>query len=185
MWNVQDCYKGLPLEVLQEKQKELSLPFSLCVVNVNGDLNVGNIIRTGCVFGAEKIFVFGKRRYDKRSCVGSYNYVTVECIEADLNSDENQNGNGNGNGNGNEILFSTLEKYSYEPVFIEQGGSFLHETNLSSFSRPCFIFGNEGKGFSDEFIGDKPRISIAQRGILRSLNVANTAAIICHSYVYG
>jgi tRNA G18 (ribose-2'-O)-methylase SpoU len=63
---------------------------------------------------------------------------------------------------------------------LEQGGADLRKFDFRNTPRPpCLVFGNEGYGLPDSFIGNDQRISIAQRGVARSLNVSAAAAIAC------
>ena len=72
-YNICDEYKKMKLEEVKELQENNSLPFAVAAVNINGDLNLGSMIRTSVIFGAEKFFIIGKKRYDKRSTVGAHN----------------------------------------------------------------------------------------------------------------
>ena len=76
-YNVHDHLKAYDVPTLKDITEQDRLPFAVCIINLVGDLNTGIIIRTANLMGAEKVFVFGRRRYDRRSTVGSHNYVDV------------------------------------------------------------------------------------------------------------
>ncbi len=172
-WNINDIFKGGSLEDIKEIQRELSLPYAVAVLNLNGDLNTGIIIRTAVIMGAKEVFIFGKRKYDKRSTVGGHNYITINRIFAlSENGDIDYN-----------IVITELQRYGYTPVFVEQGG-----TNFRSFiwpENPCIIFGNESVGIPQELINKYDTVSINQRGVLRSLNVSTAAGIVMEHLSYS
>jgi tRNA G18 (ribose-2'-O)-methylase SpoU len=74
-----------------------------------------------------------------------------------------------------------MARWNYQPVFIETGGTDITNMNWRGLEhKPCLIFGNEGLGSPDYLMRDLPRVSINQRGVLRSLNVAVAAGIACY-----
>lgn len=172
-WNVRDDLKSLSLSSIVEEQKKNSLPFALCALNLTGDLNVGILIRNAVVFGAERVFIFGRKKYDKRSTVGAQNYIDVVRVSGmkdELTIDINS-------------FYDTMYKYNYTPVMVELGGMNIDEYKLRQNSKSCFIFGNEGNGIPEELLFGNDIVSIPQRGVLRSLNVGTASGIICHSVV--
>ena len=54
-YNVLDEYKNLSLEEIREIQSRSSLPFAICGFNIAGSLNIGMMIRTALLMGAETI----------------------------------------------------------------------------------------------------------------------------------
>lgn len=187
-FNVHDCYKNLSLEELKEENSRSRLPFAVCAWNVDGNLNIGMMIRTACNLGAERFIVVGRRRYDKRSCVGSNNYMPVERIQAyncdDLKSPEYDI----------QQFWDAMTKYDYEPFFLETGGLHINCKNgFKSFNmlldnwytdsdckikKPCLVFGSESEGIPPELLVDRSKVfSIPQLGVIRSFNVSTAAAI--------
>ena len=63
-FNVHDSYKDLSVEDLKLVSNVSRLPYSVCLMNLEYDLNIGNCIRSAHIFGAERVFIFGRRRYD-------------------------------------------------------------------------------------------------------------------------
>lgn len=164
MLNVHDFLQDKDVEEIQKVQKNESLPFVVAALNINGDLNLSNILRSAVVFGASRFYVLGRRRFDRRGCVGAQNYIGIEHIE-----DENE---------ALEHLYT-----SYIPVMVEQGGQDITTANFYGWHRPpCLIFGSESVGLPQSYIdfannNRLPIYSIAQIGVIRSLNVASAAAI--------
>lgn len=174
-FNVHDDLKSLDLEGLINYQRESSLPYAVCCLNLTGDLNLGVILRTACIFGASKAIIFGKRRYDRRSTVGAQNYLDLHRYDG---LDENEMYC--------PVKFAAvMEEHNLAPIFVEQGGEDLmdHNSTLIDDLMPCYVFGNEGDGIPESLIGDSPKLSIDQVGVLRSLNVAAAASIVIH-HVY-
>jgi len=174
-WNVSDEFKNMNLEEIRAIQKIESLPFAVGALNLTGGLNLGSIIRSAVIFGAEKFYIIGKRRYDRRSTVGAQNYIDIEYIEEDVSGIEGQK----------RILDKIGEDYN--PIFIEQGGTDISIQNFNHWNKCCFIFGEEGTGIPTSMIelsnqyNDKDRVlSIDQIGVLRSLNVSAAAAIVMY-----
>ena len=167
-WNVRDDLKDCTLSQLQEKSQNDRLPYGVCVLNLTGDLNVGMVIRTACIMGAERVVILGRRKYDKRSTVGAQNYVDVVRVDAltdELEFDAT-------------VFDKTMAEFNYTPVFLETGGPDIIDFNWNSVpNKPCLILGNEGFGTPDYIIRDNPRVTIPQLGPLRSLNVAVAGGI--------
>jgi len=174
-WNVRDDLKDLSLEELKDVQGQDTIPFAVCVVNVLGDLNVGMILRSACCFGAEKFFIIGRRKFDRRSAVGAQNYMDIVRVNAidDLEIDSQK-------------VMDTITEHGYTPLIYETGGRDFREMKHvwpelnEAEAKPCLIFGNEGHGLPEDLIQMIPakhRIAIPQWGVLRSLNVSAAASI--------
>jgi tRNA G18 (ribose-2'-O)-methylase SpoU len=170
--NVIDSLQHLNVDQLIAEQKNRTLPYAVAAINLNGDLNIGMIIRSAVIFGARKMYIFGRGRYDKRTTVGAHNYIETEVIESFF-EDEGMRG---------ERFREVVTKDGYTPVYFEQDNDGLSLNSLRAITyQPCLTFGNEGFGLSPEFMGEDAHIiSIHQVGIMRSLNVSATAAIACH-----
>jgi len=184
-YNVHDHLKSMSIEELQSVSKEDRLPWHAACLNVVGDLNIGTMIRTSHCLGASSVTIFGRRRIDNRSLVGSANYITVNKVPGlDNNSMIDAEG-----------FADFLLQNSFTPIFVECNGIPLHKVNWSiriseMFRRntqPCLIMGNETGGipdsvmslvnvFSNSFV-----VSIPQRGVIRSLNVAVAHGIVASS----
>ena len=137
-WNVRDDLKEHSLEELREVQNVDTIPFAVCVVNVLGDLNVGMILRSACCFGAEKFFIIGRRKFDRRSAVGAQNYMDIVRVNAidDLKIDSRK-------------VIDTITEHGYTPLVYETGGRDFREMKHvwpklnKADAKPCLIFGNE------------------------------------------
>lgn len=181
-WNVRDDLKDKTLPELQDICRDAILPFAVCALNVTGDLNLGIMMRTAALMGAEKFIIYGRHNYDSRTTVGAQNYIEV--VKA-----------GSINHNG-EIDYSqfwiTLFERGYVPIFFDTGGQSLGTFDMKEISlmrsrnwKPCLIFGNEGLGIPQELLNKELAplvLTIPQRGVLRSLNVSAAASIAIHHF---
>jgi len=170
-WNIQDDLKGRPLNELQDIQKARSLPYAVAAINVTGDLNMGIMMRTACIMGASDFFIFGRRKYDKRSAVGAQNYINLHRVAA-VDDDGNVD---------YDVVLDTI-KQNWTPVFVEQGGRDVRD--MAWPDKPCIIMGNEATGIPIEICSQYDMVSIRQRGIMRSLNVSTACGIICDHLSY-
>ena len=162
-FNVQDQFKSWRYEDVVEHYRRIALPFAVASINVQGDLNIGNIIRTACVFAARDFFILGRRRFDRRSTVGATNYIPFTAGPEELTV---------------ENLNFFLNERGYRPVFIEQGGANINRFNWNDDLLPCLIMGAENGGVPAELISpNDPVYSIEQYGVMRCLNVSSAAAI--------
>lgn len=170
-FNVADEFKSLSLSEVQQFQKKNCLPYSIALLNLKGGLNIGAIIRSAVIFGAERVYIIGKRRFDRRGCVGSQNYIDLKFIELDPTDPSEQT-----------KILDIIICDGYTPSFIETGGYDINCENFYYKPKQCFVFGEEGNGIPsgilhNDVYGGKV-YSIPQVGVIRSLNVASAAAIV-------
>ena len=175
--NVLSELQHLPLEEIQQISRDERFPFSIALVNLTGDLNIGVAIRTAVLTGAERVIIIGRNRLDARSLVGSQNYIDIHKyggFNEDLSIDPN-------------IFMQAMDDFNLTPIFVETDGEYLHTLDFNeklANINPCFCFGSESRGFNKNILelGNKfPgsfKVSIKQRKPMRSLNVSSAAAII-------
>ncbi len=176
-FNVRKEYKHLSVQELKLIQKRDSLPYSVVALNLNGDLNVGMMARTSALLGAQAFYVFGRRKIDRRSLVGTQNYLDIQRIYGleSVNGDEQVSF---------EMFNGLVDTLKLNPILIEHGGTPLPEVDWDDYESPAFVFGNESDGFPVEFMESKyPKISIPQYGVMTSYNVASAASIVMWDYV--
>jgi len=186
MFNVKDEYKNNTVEQNQFVCHLDRLPFSVGCINLTGELNVGTMIRTASLLGAENFYIFGRKKFDKRSTVGAEKYIHIvqSTYDDPLNADQQ--------------ILEDLRKLPHTIVVCEQGGVTLgtEDANILYLSvknsHPLFLFGSESNGIPQLILDQMdssgypdyefPRISIPQRGVLRSFNVSAAMAIVCWDY---
>lgn len=184
-FNVKDEYKNSSIEELQGLCEKESRSFSVCILNLTGDLNVGMMMRSASLFGAKEFVIYGRRKYDKRSTVGAQNYIKNERVEG-LTED----------GKHFDIpsFIDLVERKNWFPIFVEHDGMDLAvvdwkaELKIWKFKHPCFIFGNETVGIPENLITyfhgfDSLNVSIPQMGVLRSFNVSASMNIVIWDYL--
>jgi tRNA G18 (ribose-2'-O)-methylase SpoU len=182
--NVREEFKDLSLMDCQTKCKEDRLPFDACFLNITSDLNVSASIRSLHLLGVEKVFVLGKKKLDRRALVGAEFYTYIEYMGG-LNLDTLEIDN-------SVFLDMISRNENYYPIFVEMGGESLNEINWKNLLskedgtlyRPLLIFGNEHRGIGNNIlnIGKTMKksiiVSIPMKGVLRSLNVSASVAMV-------
>lgn len=175
--NVHDHLKSFSVEELREINQIDRLPFHVMALSLSGDLNIGTIIRSSLLHGAEKVWVYGRRKTDTRGTVGAMNYLDVERVYGFENK-------------GNDLRFDLegfnriCEENNLYPVFVEQGGHELGKFDWTTLplngKKILLVMGNETNGIPDEFLtrNEATTVSIPQRGVIRSFNVSSAMAIV-------
>lgn len=167
-FNVMTEFQRMSVDELRELAKSRQLPYAVALANITGDLNTGVIIRSACVLGAERVFIFGKKKYDRRSTVGAHNYIELTHSES----------NGELEPFNWEDAMQIIRVHGYTPVLIEQGGMPLFDFKPQRLATPaCLVFGAEETGIPDSLCRTELCYTIPQPGILRSLNVSTAAGI--------
>lgn len=190
-FNVIEILKNKKLDDILRHYKSFTNNFNVIVFNFNGGLNVGSIMRTASVYGCDKYFIIGRKIYDTRSCVGSNKFVDLHIIKDIVTAlpDKNEKP---------DFDFNKFKKFIIKnklaPIFIEQGGNninnfcFRKHSYTTSDYTPTFIFGNETFGINNKlmfYCRDIPGftiLTIPQVGLLKSLNVSNSASIVFWEY---
>lgn len=169
MLNVRDDLQNFTVDEIRLHQPKMG--FSVCSVNILGDLNAGTMMRTAVLYGADEFFIAGRRKFNRCSTVGAMNYIDInmiDCMTGELDIDSKK-------------ILDTILAAGYVPVVCETSG-----TDIRSYQfpeRPCFIFGNEGLGLPQDMIeAVKEKVSIHQFGVMRSHNVSVAASIVMHEF---
>ena len=187
-----DLYSSFNFKQLKEIQKKLSWKYQIAIMNLNCNLNVGAIYRSGCLLGMNKYVIMGKKIYHPRSQVG-LDYVPIEYLDTfnkirdryDPSTIEDFN---------IKVFEKYLMKNKLIPLIIEQGGinilniNFANkEKELEKDEKYLFIFGNETHGVPSNLLSlAKTKkwliLSIPQWGCAHSFNVSQAANIIMWKY---
>ncbi len=168
--HVQDVFATLTNDELRLAARELQLPFAVAIPNMSSmDPNTGTIIRTACAFGASHVFVFGKRKYDRRTSIGTHHYIDVISF---------------GHEHTDEVfdwsyLLHTVRLHNYTPVIIELGSGAkpLHELVVAPDEPVCLVMGSELCSIPPHICETEQWHAIPQPGVGRSLNTATAASI--------
>lgn len=183
-FNVHKRFDPLTVPELQEVCKKDRNPFAVCALSVTGDLNIGSMIRTASLYGAEKFIIFGRRKYDRRGVVGANNYIDIKIIDG-----LKKEANGELVSLDSHLFWATMISEELIPIFVEQNGEVLGRFSWSHFlkniTNPCLVFGNENRGIPDDIMeswrfSPSFRVSIPQCGVIRSHNVSVASGIVMH-----
>jgi tRNA G18 (ribose-2'-O)-methylase SpoU len=179
-YNVRDEYKNNTYEqnvaiTISEQRK-----FSVGAINITGELNIGMMIRSACLMGAENFYIFGRKKFDKRSTVGAEKYINIVQYSYDdpLTADEQM---------ARDIQELNHDNKHYV-VLCEQDGEVLRgKYNWRGIEHPwhpLFLFGSESHGIPTTVSAlGFPKVSIPQVGVLRSFNVSAAMNIILWDYI--
>lgn len=187
--NVRAMFKEMTLDESREYCVRDRFPVDACFLNITSDLNVSAGIRSLHLMGIDRIFVLGKRKLDRRALVGAEFYSDIVRLDG-LNVDDLTI---------SEDVFLEMvnSNADYFPVFVEQGGENMLGVDWSSrfkkpeggAYRPLLIFGNEARGIGDNILSLRdslPRsltVTLPMRGVLRSLNVSASVAMVAWDVV--
>ncbi len=169
-FNVLDEFQTLETAQVKAIADERALPYAVALANVTGDLNIGFVIRTSAVFSAEKVYIFGRRKWDRRSAVGSNCYIDVEAYHNDTDPFDWEN------------MLQTIRINGYIPIIVEQCGTSVETMDklVASDEKICLVFGPESGGIPIDVCEQNLCVGINQYGVIRSLNVSSAAAIVIH-----
>ena len=173
-YNCIDILQYKDMNIVKSLSENNRKEYSIATFNVKGDLNLGAIIRTSLYFNCKCLFYFRDKKFDRRYCIGTHNYLPIHYIELPFEN--------------------WLNSYNIYPVFIEQNGSPLSSQvlkehyNLSQIDNKefCLIFGNDTNGISLEILKmarekNYPIISIPTFNVCpRSLSVSMTTGIVLY-----
>jgi len=163
-YNVEDRFKGKTKEEIKQSLRSTSNNFAVMMEHWNGDFNIGTMIRNANAFNAEKVFYFGKKKYDRRGTVGTHHYVDLRYIDdADL-------------------LISLKSDYVF--VCLDNIDGSIPMEDFEWPENSLMIFGEEGIGLTEEMLELADHVvSIKQYGSVRSMNVGTTSGIAMYDYM--
>lgn len=166
--NVIDYYKGWELDEIKADLDTRRTPLVNICMNLGSDFNKSSVVRANNAFLGRKVFIVGKKKIDPRGSVGTRHYEHVE------HSPE---------------LAPVIEG------LIAEGYSVCPVDNIESYNpknlfdvelpeKVAFVYGEEGLGLSSEAIElcNGPMIAVQMYGSVRSLNVAQCAAVLMAEY---
>ena len=178
MFNVHDDLKNKDYLEIQRIALQDRLDFSIMLMNIEYDINIGNCIRTAHLMGVDTVYLFGRKRYDLRSTVGANHYQKIVKIEINLDTDCVES-----------KFEETITNYKLNPIIIDKTINSKPITDLTIKKlkvgvQPLLVFGNEQLGIPEEITKKYTdnNYNIEQRGVIRSLNVSSAAAIAIHYF---
>lgn len=164
--NVTDFYKYWETDAIIADLDTKRHNFSVLCANIQGDFNIGTVIRNANAFLAKEVIIYGKRKYDIRGTVGTHHYTHFKhVIEIDdLNT------------------LRTSDVYIIGVDNID-GAEAIDDIKLPTDKHIIFAFGEENSGLTPEMLEIcDALVYIKQFGSVRSLNVGSAAGIIMYEY---
>lgn len=166
--NVIDYYSEWETEAIKADLDTRRSPLVTVCMNLTSDFNKGSVIRANNAFLGRKVYLIGRRKYDRRGTVGTYHYEHVDHSPefADIAASLIEEG---------YTLYpvDNIEAYDPQP---------LDETVFPE--KTALIFGEEREGLSEETIRlcNGPMVYIRQFGSVRSLNISQAASTAMYEY---
>lgn len=187
-----ELYSSLSFKQLKIIQRKLAWKYQVAVMNLNCNLNIGAIYRSGCLLGMDKYLIMGKKIYNPRSQVG-IDYVPIEYLDT-FNKIRNRHDPSTIEDFDIRVFEKYIMKNKLIPLIIEQGGINIlninfdrKEKELEKDEKYLFIFGNETHGVPSNLLKLAKNkkwliLSIPQWGCAHSFNVSQAANIIMWKY---
>jgi len=165
--NVQQQFVNMEAEQIKEAiaggRNEL---VNVCM-NLSSDFNKSSVIRASNAFLCRETYIVGKKKYDRRGTVGMHHFEVIK------------------HGDTLAEVVEHLHSEGYT-VYAVDNGPLLDPVALYDVDFPiksAFVYGEEQAGLSPEDIAlCDAAVYIPQRGIVRSLNVAQCAATMMSEY---
>lgn len=122
LFNLIPHLKGKSQEEIKEYVSQHTFPYAVLMSHILGDFNLSSLVRSANAMGAEKVFYYGKRKYDRRGACGTYHYTPVHYLES------------------SEELLKLKQEYSLV-AFETQIGIPLHQFDWVTEKKPLIILG--------------------------------------------
>ena len=163
--NLADEFKYFPVDVIRARLAEKRRPFGTLALNIDYDLNIATMVRTHNAFCGQEFFYLGRKKFNRKGCVGTYIYENIVHLEALEEAKER------------------TKAYVWIGIDNRPGATPLPQFDWPP--RPLIIFGHEREGL--DFLPQLPYycqriVSIPQAGSVRSLNVGVACGIAMYDY---
>lgn len=162
--NVHDFLQTLDVDDIKEYCKRRTIPHALAMMHIDGDFNLGTVVRNANFFGFEKVYyIGGGKQYDRRPTVGTHLYTPMEYYKTV------------------EEFFNAIDGI-YVPVAVENNINYeCNDYHTYQYpDRTVLIFGEEQRGLSDFVLTRcKGIVTVPSDGSVRSLNVGTASGILC------
>lgn len=161
--NVHDFLKTLSVDEIKDYCQCETIPHALAMIQIDGDFNLGTVVRNANFFGFEKVYyIGGGKQYDRRSTVGTHHYTPMEYYKTV------------------EEFFAVI-KGIYSPIAVENNINYTCHSYYK-FKYPdktVLLFGEEQNGLSDDVLTRCGNVvTIPSNGSVRSLNVGTASGIL-------
>jgi tRNA G18 (ribose-2'-O)-methylase SpoU len=177
---VVDYMKWMDTTQIKDELEKTKNNFGILMVNIDYDNNSGNIVRTANAFGAIEVILYGRRKFDRRSSMGTEFYMNFQQIRYVEEIDEVLKGYDLIVGLDN--IEGSVSVFDYDWKFDISKESQV----LSKLKSPktLICLGQESSGLPLEIIKRCDKlVHIPQYGSVRSLNVGTAAGIAMYDFV--
>ncbi len=162
--NINNKYKGWLEDLIREDVSKKAFPYAVMMEHIDGDFNIGTMVRNANAFGAKEVFYLGKRKWDKRGAVGTYNYTNISYLES------------------MDDVAALAERYVL--VGIDNVPGSVPVKDFQWAENTLMVFGEEGRGLSPEILKlCSAIVEIPMHGSVRSLNVGTASGVVMFDYV--
>lgn len=162
--NVIDYFKYWHIDAIKAELDTKRHNFSILISNKFKDFNIGTVIRNCNAFLAKEVIIYGRKQFDRRGAVGTYNYENLRYVRKvdDLVFDDNCYVIGLDN----MPEAKAIETYEWPKD-----------------KHVILALGQEDIGLPEEFQAlCKEYLYIKQYGSIRSMNVGCASAIAMYDY---
>ena len=159
----------MTVENIRKDLKKTANPLAICMEHWSGDFNISTLIRNANAFNVERVYYLGKKKIDKRGCVGTHHYTDICHL-----------------GNDVRALVKLKSKYTFIAIDNNISGTHkLHKFDWNMLEKPpLMLFGEEGSGLTQTTLNLADyRIEIEQYGSVRSLNVGTSSGLLMYDFV--
>ncbi len=138
-------------------------PFAVLLSNIGYDFNIATAIRNANAFLAERVFIYGRRQWDRRGAVGTHTYQHITHITEE------------------QGIGHLLNDYTL--VGIDNVDGAVPIQDLDWPERPLLCFGQEQIGLPQDLLDQCAAVTyIKQYGSVRSLNVGTASGIAMYEW---
>lgn len=163
--NLIDIYKHMSVEDIKSTLQKSAIPFAFCMMQLESDFNIGTILRSANAFNFREGFYYGRKKFDRRGCVGVHNYTDFNYI------------------NDFDSLLKLKNKYKF--VALEKTNSSIDIRKYQWKENSMIIIGEERSGIPQNVLDiSDDVVHIPMFGSVRSFNAAS-AASMCFFDIVG
>ena len=173
---VVDYMKWMDITEIKKELENTKNNFGILMVNIDYDNNSGNIVRTANAFGAIEVILYGRRKFDRRSSMGTEFYMNFQQIRYVEEIDEVIK---------NYDLIIGLDNIEGSiNIYDYDWKSSTPENKENKIPKTLICLGQESTGLPQEIIKKCDQlVHIPQYGSVRSLNVGTAAGIAMYDFV--
>ena len=163
--NVIDRYRYWTMEAIVADLDAHRHPFHVAIENWQHDMNIGSIVRSANAFGAAKVHIVGKRRWNRRGAMVTDRYQHVRHHE-------------------DVAAFAAWAKDAALPIIAVDNVPGSVPVDRADLPEHCvLLFGQEGPGLSPEAVtAAQGVVEITQYGSTRSINASAAAAVVMYEW---